>query len=77
MNSRLLAVPFSVRSMGHLWKREIYSPAYRCVGFQTTMIRATEWLATGKVTYPEPGNFPKKDFPSIRKETDFTNRYNQ
>ena len=48
-------------SMGHLWQGEIYPPAYRCVGFQTTMIRAAEWLATGKVTYPVPTDFPKSE----------------
>ncbi len=45
-------------SLGHLWQGETYPLAYRCVGFQTTMIRVTEWLATGKVTYPVPANFP-------------------
>jgi hypothetical protein len=57
--------------MGHLWKGEIYPPAYRCIGFQTTMIRATEWLATGKVTYPVPGNFPTKDSLSLGSEAEF------
>lgn len=45
-------------SMGHLWKGETYPVSYRCVGFQTILIRATEWLATGKVTYKVPQNFP-------------------
>lgn len=58
-------------SMGHLWKGETYPPAYRCVGFQTTMIRATEWLATGKVTYPVPRDFPTKTSLSLRSETAF------
>jgi type 1 glutamine amidotransferase len=52
-------------SMGHLWKGETYPPAYRCIGFQTTMIRAAEWLATGQVTYPVPDNFPTKDSLSL------------
>jgi type 1 glutamine amidotransferase len=60
-------------SMGHLWRGETYPPAYRCVGFQTTLIRATEWVATGKVTYPIPGNFPTKDSPSLRTEEEFMN----
>jgi type 1 glutamine amidotransferase len=51
-------------SMGHLWKGETYPDAYRCIGFQTTMIRAAEWLATRKVSYEMPENFPTKD--SIR-----------
>lgn len=58
-------------SMGHLWKGEIYPPAYRCVGFQTTMIRAAEWLATGKVTYPVPIDFPTREATSLRIENEF------
>jgi type 1 glutamine amidotransferase len=60
-------------SMGHLWKGETYPPAYRCIGFQTTMIRAAEWLATGKVTYPVPDNFPTKDLLSLGNEAEFIN----
>lgn len=60
-------------SMGHLWKGEIYPMSYRCIGFQTTMIRVTEWLATGKVTYHVPKNFPSADAISLRNETDFPN----
>lgn len=48
-------------SMGHLWQGEKYPPAYRCIGFQTTVIRVVEWLATGKVKYPMPKDFPTKD----------------
>ena len=58
-------------SMGHLWQGEIYPPAYRCVGFQTTMIRAAEWLATGKVTYPVLIDFPAKESISLRSENEF------
>lgn len=59
-------------SMGHLWKGDIYPLAYKCVGFQTTMIRVTEWLATGKVTYKVPKDFPTKDALSLKKEVDLT-----
>ena len=45
-------------SLGHLWKGDTYPISYRCVGFQTTMIRVAEWLATGKTTYIIPANFP-------------------
>jgi len=58
-------------SMGHLWKGETYPPAYRCIGYQTTVIRVVEWLATGKVTYPVPDNFPTKDSISLKSETEF------
>ena len=60
-------------SMGHLWKGETYPPAYRCKGFQTTMIRATEWLATEKVTWPVPADFPTKDTLSLKNEAAFMN----
>ena len=57
-------------SMGHLWRGETYPPAYRCVGYQTTVVRATEWLAAGKVTYPIPPNFPTRSSPSLKNEDD-------
>jgi len=56
-------------SMGHLWKGDVYPPGYRCAGFQTTLIRATEWLATGKVTYPLPADFPTANAVSLRPVT--------
>ena len=59
-------------SMGHLWHGEVYPESYRCVGFQTTVIRATEWLATGKVTYPLPADFPDRDNSSLRPSNEFT-----
>jgi type 1 glutamine amidotransferase len=62
-------------SMGHLWKGETYPAAYRCIGYQTTVIRAAEWLATGKVTYPVPKNFPTKNTPSLKSETEFSNTH--
>lgn len=57
-------------SMGHLWKGDNYPVSYRCIGFQTTLIRATEWLATGKVTYHVPPGFPTKEATSLRSESD-------
>lgn len=60
-------------SLGHLWRGETYPPAYRCVGYQTTVIRATEWLATGNVTYPVPVDFPTKTSLSLREEQGFIN----
>jgi type 1 glutamine amidotransferase len=33
----------------------------KCVGFQTVLLRGTEWAATGKVTIPVPAEFPTKD----------------
>ena len=58
-------------SLGHLWKGDTYPQAYRCAGYQTTVIRATEWVATGRVTYPVPSDFPTADRPSLRSESEF------
>ncbi|MBE9462690.1 ThuA domain-containing protein [Dyadobacter subterraneus] len=58
-------------SLGHLWKGESYPPAYRCIGYQTTVIRAAEWLATGKVTYPVPPDFPTALKLSLRPENSY------
>lgn len=55
---------------GHLWKDETYPVSYRCIGFQTTVTRVVEWLATGKVTYLLPTAFPKGSI-SIRDEADY------
>lgn len=52
-------------SMGHLWKGETFPVGYRCIGFQTTLIRAAEWLATGKTTYKLPANFPSENKMSL------------
>lgn len=37
-----------------------------CVGFITTLLRGTEWAATGKVTLPIPKDFPTADKSSSR-----------
>jgi type 1 glutamine amidotransferase len=52
-------------SLGHLWKGETYPDSYKCVGFQTTLIRATEWLATGFTSYEVPPNFPTESEISL------------
>ena len=61
-------------SLGHLWKDEIYPQAYRCAGYQTTVIRAAEWVATGKVRYPVPPDFPTADKPRLRPESEFMSK---
>jgi type 1 glutamine amidotransferase len=40
--------------------------AMKCVGFQTTFARGTEWAATGKVTIPVPSDFPGPEKVSVR-----------
>jgi type 1 glutamine amidotransferase len=39
--------------------------AVQCVGFVTIMLRACEWLATGKVTIKIPDNFPTEEKSSV------------
>ena len=42
-------------------------PAMKCIGFEVTFARGTEWAATGTVTLNTiPENFPKADKVSIR-----------
>lgn len=36
----------------------------RCVGFRATLLRGTEWAATGKVTIPVPEDFPSAEMTS-------------
>lgn len=52
--------------LGHLWK-DGPDTALRCVGFQTLLIRGTEWAATGNVTYPVPADFPTETEIRTRK----------
>ena len=72
-NVHLLATAFSPGTKAHepmIWTvtygkgRVFHTPmghdanAMRCVGFQATLNRGTEWAATGNVTIPLPENFP-------------------
>jgi len=43
------------------------TPAFENVGFITTLLRGTEWAATGKVTIPVPKDFPTADKATSRK----------
>jgi type 1 glutamine amidotransferase len=54
--------------LGHLWKNGP-DTALGCVGFQTLLIRGTEWAATGNVTYPIPDDFPTADQIRMRPTT--------
>jgi uncharacterized protein len=38
----------------------------RCVGFITTLLRGTEWAATGSVTIPVPKDLPMAESTSVR-----------
>lgn len=46
--------------MGHI------DYSVECVGFITTMLRGTEWAATGEVTQKIPGNFPTAEKSSSK-----------
>jgi type 1 glutamine amidotransferase len=53
-------------SMGHLWQGDTYPAGFRCVAFETTLIRAVEWLGSGQVTYAVPAEFPDATQTSLR-----------
>ena len=54
-------------SFGHIWDTDEGIPErVLCVGFQTGLVRAAEWLATGAVSYPVPDDFPSEDAISLR-----------
>ncbi len=72
-NVHLLATAYSKGTKAHepmIWTvsygqgRVFHTPmghdtrAMSCVGFVTTLLRGTEWAATGEVTIPIPDNFP-------------------
>ncbi len=53
-------------SMGHLWPGDSYPSGFRCIAFETTLIRALEWLGSGQITYPVPAEFPDATTTSLR-----------
>ncbi len=55
-------------TFGHVWRNEQNPASMRCVGFQTVLIRALQWLAKKPVTHAIPDNFPTADKMSIRRE---------
>ena len=54
--------------LGHCGTTEEDNPAMQCVGFQTLLLRGTEWAATGEVTQSLPADFPTDKSVSLRKE---------
>jgi len=48
-------------TFGHVWAGDKNPVSTRCVGFQTTLIRALQWLATGTAIWPVPESFPTED----------------
>ena len=54
---------------GRIFHTTLGHDDYSCEGvdFIITLLRGTEWAATGKVTIPVPDDFPTADGPSSRK----------
>ena len=53
-------------TFGHIWNDRRMPESIQCVGFQTTVVRAVQWLAGREVTLPIPKNFPTADHVSLR-----------
>lgn len=54
--------------LGHCGPTAENNPAMQCAGFQTLLLRGSEWAATGRVTQPVPKDFPTASATSLRKE---------
>lgn len=54
--------------LGHAGENLENNPAMQCAGFQTLLLRGSEWAATGKVRQPVPADFPTADKVSMRPE---------
>lgn len=53
---------------GHVWRGETDPVSLRCVGVQTTTVRALQWLAKRPVDFSVPADFPTAETVSIRPE---------
>ncbi len=56
-------------SLGHLWQGDIDPPAFRCVAFQTILVRALRWLAGRAVETDVPPDFPTATAISLPPES--------
>ena len=52
-------------TLGHVWKGQPEPEGIRCVGFQTLLRRAVQWLAKREVD-AVPADFPTRDGPRLR-----------
>lgn len=52
--------------LGHCGDSLEDNPAMQCAGFQTLLLRGSEWCAKGKVTQKVPKDFPTADNVSLR-----------
>ncbi|MDR2919324.1 MAG: ThuA domain-containing protein [Tannerella sp.] len=57
-----------VTLLGHAGNDPELRYAMECTGFQVTLLRGAEWVATGKVTQEAPKDFPNKGINTLRKE---------
>ena len=55
-----------VSTFGHVWADDTDPESMRCIGVQTTIIRALQWLAKRDVTYPIPPDFPTATQKSLK-----------
>ncbi len=60
-----------VATFGHVWRdgagnTDPQAEAMRCVGVQTNIVRALQWLAQRPVTWPVPSDFPTENEKSLR-----------
>ena len=53
-------------TFGHVWAGDTDPERMRCVGLQTVVIRALQWLAQRPATWPVPADFPTAEHTSIR-----------
>ena len=54
--------------IGHAGPSLEDNPAMQCTGFQTLLLRGSEWAATGKVRQRVPDDFPTERKSSLRKD---------
>jgi len=52
-------------TLGHVGRNSENLDAILCEGFVTTLLRGSEWAATGKVTQEISSNFPTENNTSL------------
>ncbi len=57
-----------VTLLGHAGNDPELRYAMECTGFQVTLLRGAEWVATGEVTQEVPKDFPSEGINTLRKE---------
>jgi type 1 glutamine amidotransferase len=57
-----------VSLMGHVGNDPPLRYSMECTGFQVTLLRGSEWAATGQVTQKVPKDFPREGVITLRKE---------